>query len=296
VVELLTCPHCGSRLEQSGSTLRCSQGHAFDIARQGYVNLLPGTARAPSGDTASMVRARAAFLEGGHFAGLRDAIVETAARAVGEASTTGGASAGCVIEVGAGTGYYLSAVLDRLVDRVGLAVDISKFALRRAGRAHERLGAVACNTWQRLPVRDQCADLILDIFAPRNPSEFRRLLGTRGRLIVVTPSDRHLRELISALGLLEVDERKQDRVEAQLAEDFIQTSSVHRDEFLMLTPAEVSAVAEMGPSAFHIPSEEIGERAALLTSSVSVTVSVNIGVYRAAQPTDSASTPSCQDS
>lgn len=296
VVELLTCPHCGNPLEQFGSTLRCSEGHAFDIARQGYVNLLSGNGRVPSGDTASMVRARAAFLDGGHFAGLRDAIVETAARAVDEGSTGEGAPAGCVIEVGAGTGYYLSAVLDRLVDRVGLALDISKFALRRAGRAHERLGAVACDTWQRLPVRDHCADLILDIFAPRNPSEFRRLLGTGGRLIVVTPGDRHLRELVSALGLLEVDERKQERVEAQLAEDFIQMGCVRRDEFLMLTPAEITILAEMGPSAFHIPSEEIAERAVLLTGSVSVTVSVNIGVYRAARPADAASTPSCQDS
>jgi 23S rRNA (guanine745-N1)-methyltransferase len=282
VIELLMCPHCGSGLSSAGPTLRCSAGHSFDVARQGYVNLLPASRPPATGDTASMVRAREAFLEGGHFSGLRDAIVETAARALPKGPEDRGSARGCVIEVGAGTGYYLSGVLDRLPDRVGLALDISKFALRRAARAHERLGAVACDTWQRLPVRDHCAALILDIFAPRNPSEFRRLLEPEGRLVVVTPGERHLCELIPALGLLQVDERKQERLEVKLAEDFVPAGSVCRDEFLALTPAEIAVLAEMGPSAFHVPAEEISRKAGLLADSVNVTVSVNISVYRAA--------------
>jgi 23S rRNA (guanine745-N1)-methyltransferase len=262
--------------------LRCGAGHSFDVARQGYVNLLPSDRRPRTGDTASMVRARESFLKGGHFAGLRDAIVETAARALPQAPMTEGSARGCVVEVGAGTGYYLSAVLDRLSDCVGLALDISKFALRRAARAHERLGAVACDTWQALPVRDHCAALILDVFAPRNSSEFRRILEPGGRLVVVTPGERHLCELVPVFGLLEVDTRKQERLGATLVEDFVLTGSVCRDEFLVLTPAEVAALAEMGPSAFHIPGEEIARKAALLPDSVTVTASINISVYQAA--------------
>ncbi len=282
VVELLICPHCEGGLSSAGPTLRCSAGHSFDVARHGYVNLLPGGRRPRTGDTASMVRARQAFLEGGHFAGLRDAIIETAARALPKGPSDQGPAPGCVVEVGAGTGYYLAGVLDRLPDRVGLALDVSKFALRRAARAHDRLGAVACDTWQRLPVRDHCAALILDIFAPRNPSEFRRLLEPEGRLVVVTPGERHLCELVPALGLLEVDERKHERLEAKLAEDFVPAGSVCRDEFLVLTPAEIAVLVEMGPSAFHVQAEEIARRAALLAERVTVTISVNITVYRAA--------------
>jgi 23S rRNA (guanine745-N1)-methyltransferase len=285
VVELLICPHCGGRLSPAGPGLRCGAGHSFDIARQGYVNLLPGGRRPKTGDTASMVQARETFLERGHFAGLRDAVVETAVRAVlktpdEEAHAQEGSAQGCVVDVGAGTGYYVSGVLDRLPGRLGLALDISKFALRRAARAHERLGAVACDTWQRLPVRDHCAALILDVFAPRNPAEFRRLLQPEGRLIAVTPSQRHLCELVPSLGLLEVDRRKPERLEAKLAGHFVLAGSVCRDEFLVLTPAEVAALVEMGPSAFHIPAEEIARKAAFLGDSVTVTVSINISVYR----------------
>ena len=125
----------------AGPTLRCAGGHSFDIARQGYVNLLPGGHRPGTGDTASMVRARDTFLEAGHFAGLRHATVETAARALRRsAQRRRTRPSGCIIDVGAGTGYYLAGVLDRLPAAVGLALDISKFALRRAARAPRAYG------------------------------------------------------------------------------------------------------------------------------------------------------------
>ncbi len=282
VAELLICPHCGGGLSLAGPALRCAGGHSFDIARQGYVNLLPGGHRPGTGDTASMVRARDTFLRAGHFAGLRHATVETAARALLEVPKQTDPAQGCIIDVGAGTGYYLAGVLDRLPGRVGLALDISKFALRTAARAHERMGAVACDTWQRLPVRDHCAVLILDVFAPRNPPEFRRLLEPRGRLVVVTPTDRHLCELVPALGLLTVDTRKQERLDARLADDFAQTESIHHEELLVLDPEEIAALAGMGPSAYHIPAEELVQKAALLPDKVTLTVSVTISVYRPA--------------
>ena len=61
---------------------------------------------------------------------------------------------GCVLDLGAGTGWYLARVLDRLPGRSGLALDLSRHALRRAARAHARIGAVAADAWGPLPVRD----------------------------------------------------------------------------------------------------------------------------------------------
>jgi 23S rRNA (guanine745-N1)-methyltransferase len=226
VVRLLVCPHCGSVFSLAERALRCAAGHSFDIARQGYVNLLPGDSRSGTGDTAPMVRARRAFLEAGHFSRLRDAVAEAAGRAVLEAGSRPPPaeaepdSAGAIIDVGAGTGYYLAGVLDRLPDRIGLALDLSRFALRRAARAHERMGAAACDTWRRLPVHDNCAVLVLDVFAPRNPPEFRRILEPEGRLLIVTPTNRHLRELTPLLGMLGVDTRKQDRLDAKVSGHF----------------------------------------------------------------------------
>src|SRR5215469_6433587 len=159
VVPYLTCAHCDAALARAGGSLRCRAGHVFDIARQGYVSLIPAGARVPAGDTAAMVAARAAFLTAGHFASLAAELGRAAAEAAYPAGPGGPAGAGCVVDVGAGTGYYLAAVLDRLPDRAGLALDVSRFSLRRAARAHPRIGAVRCDAWRRLPVADGAATL-----------------------------------------------------------------------------------------------------------------------------------------
>ena len=90
-------------------------------------------------------------------------------------------------------GYYLAAVLDRIRGRpggaeaAGLAMDISARALRRAARARPGIGAVGWDIWRPFPVRDGAVSLILNVFAPRNGPEFRRVLRDDGALIVVTP-------------------------------------------------------------------------------------------------------------
>src|SRR5579871_4726196 len=89
----LRCPQCApggvgageGRLARADGSLRCAAGHCFDIARSGYVSLLPGGSARNAGDSAAMVRARAEFLGAGHFAGLAAALARAAARAVADA-------------------------------------------------------------------------------------------------------------------------------------------------------------------------------------------------------------------
>ena len=311
-VEVLRCPVCGGGFAPEGRSLRCPNGHSYDVARQGYVNLLAGDARAGTADTAEMVAARQAFLGAGHYAALRDFICEAAVRAVGggagmvaagahaggagpggggsgaaanagaggQADGVGPTGVGCIIEVGAGTGYYLAEVLDRFPGRTGLALDISKFAARRAARAHERMAAVVCDAWGILPIADASASLILDIFAPRNPPEFRRVLDPGGALLVITPSPRHLEELVAGLGLLRVDERKPERLEESLGRDFALVAQTEHEERLTLAPAETAALAAMGPSAHHVKAEALAGRLAPLGEAVEITLSVRASIYR----------------
>ncbi len=290
-LSFLRCPVCGTGFSVADHSLRCETGHSYDIARQGYVNLLPGDARPGTADTADMVAAREGFLESGHFAGLRRLIAEAAGRAVAEAGGGSGAGAGgsdaaggCIVEVGAGTGYYLAGVLDHLPGAVGLALDISKFAARRAARAHERMAAVVCDAWKALPITDGAADLVLDVFAPRNPAEFRRILRPDGRLLVVTPTAGHLRELVAALGLVTVDERKAERLEQALGADFAPVSSEGYEELLLLGAAEAAAVVEMGPSARHLSADELRTRLAALGGPLTATLSVTVATYSPRTP------------
>jgi 23S rRNA (guanine745-N1)-methyltransferase len=272
VLRFLACPYCGDVLARVGTTLRCPMGHVFDIARQGYVNLLTTDRKAPAGDTAAMVAARQTFLSAGHFDQLAAALAAEAARADGPGDT-------CVVDAGAGTGFYLAAVLGQLPGRAGLALDASKFALRRAARADPRIGAVACDVWRGLPVADGSAGLLLNVFAPRNGPEFHRVLAPGGRLLVITPTPRHLQELIGALGLLTVDEQKQERLSRTLGPGFTPVSERHLTSTSPMCHADVLAVVQMGPSAWQSDPAQLQSRVAALPDPVPVTVSVNLSAY-----------------
>src|SRR6266536_3566183 len=201
IVERLRCPVCGDPLHAQAATLRCAAGHSFDVARQGYVDLTGGRVT-HAGDTADMVAARSALLGAGHFQPLTDAIV-AAVRAYPR---------GLVVDVGAGTGHHLAALLDARPGDLGLALDVAKPALRRAAAAHPRLAAVRADAWRRLPVADGAASLVLDVFAPRSGPEFHRILRPDGALLVVTPEPDHLGELVAALDLVRVDPDKERRL------------------------------------------------------------------------------------
>ncbi|MBY6411650.1 methyltransferase domain-containing protein [Rhodococcus sp. BP-252] len=274
VIDLLICPLCGSDLDfgDDDKFLLCDRGHTFDVARQGYVSLQSGGAGKITGDSADMIAARADFLDAGHFAPIADAV----SQAVGSVG-----SVGTVLEVGAGTGHYLAAVLDAADGARGIGVDVSKAAARRVARAHPRLGSIVADVWQGLPVRDGSIDAVTCVFSPRNASELRRVLAPEGILVVVTPTERHQRELTATVGLIGVDEDKARRLGDSLAGRF---EAVERDvvEYaVQLDHDAVEAFVAMGPSARH--TTPAARRASIesMPEPVHVTVSVTVGTYRA---------------
>ncbi len=270
-LELLRCPVCAGELAESDGALRCPAGHSFDVARQGYVNLVPGRA-----DSADMVEAREAFLDAGHFGRLSTALIEEA-RAVEAAP--GGAAPGAVLDIGAGTGHHLARVLDALPERIGLALDASAAALRRAARAHPRAAAVGADAWRELPLRDDTAALILSVFAPRNPTEMARVLAPGGSLLAVTPTTRHLFELVGPLGLLSVPEDKADRLDEQLGTYFALDERRTVEHAMFLNREEAAQLVRMGPSAWHVDEQSVGERLAALPDPLTVTASVTLSRY-----------------
>jgi 23S rRNA (guanine745-N1)-methyltransferase len=270
VVEFLICPSCGADLGFHDLVVSCANGHSYDVARQGYVNLLGGRGHPGTADTAAMVAARERFFAAGYFDPLLDAVATQAQRMAGMRP------AGCIIDLGAGPGHYLAAVLERLPGWVGLALDVSTYALRRAARSHPNVGAVACNVWQPLPVRAEAAALVLDVFAPRNAPEIRRVLQPGGALLTVTPTADHLREVVGPLGLLTVDEDKPDRVRRQFAGHLTLVRETPVTFPFTLDAAGVEALVSMGPSAWHVDPD----RAPALPVPVDVTASVTLSEYR----------------
>lgn len=269
VVPYLRCPICHEPLAGAPGGLRCPRGHGFDRARQGYVHLAAGTPAHP-GDTAAMVAARERFLDAGHYDFISAALAGTARE---------GYKTGLIVDAGGGTGRHLAAVLDAVPAAPGLALDVSKPALRRAARAHPRAAAALADTWRRLPLADAAAGLILNVFAPRNGAEFRRVLAPDGLLLVVTPTPAHLSELVAALRLLTVDPAKADRVVAGLAPHFAAGEARELRRRLVLSRAQARLAVEMGPSAWHTDPAALDAAVATLPDPVTVTASITQTTY-----------------
>lgn len=187
---LFCCPICGAELERGAGEYACPRGHRFDLAREGYVNLLPANRRrskAP-GDDRDMIRARTRFLEGGWYSPLRDALcrlLETLAP-----------HARALLDAGCGEGYYTQALARVMALRGGrtAGIDLSKSAVRHAARLCPE-GEIGVASVYHLPMANGAVDTLVDCFSPLAIDEFRRVIEPGGTFFYVVPGPRHLWEL-----------------------------------------------------------------------------------------------------
>lgn len=273
VVDVLADPMDGSALTlvDDNRRLVSESGHSFDIARQGYVTLAGGAGIRYVGDDSSMIHARETFLSGGHFAPFVEAVSNSVHLALDEANVPDDASP-VICEVGAGTGYYLAHALDDIENSRGIGIDVSVPAAKMLSKCHPRVGAVVADAWSRLPLRDASIDAITVVFAPRNASEFARVLKPGGQVIVLTADAGHLEELREPLGIIGVEKGKVQRMIDQAAGNLVPVSDPEPIEFTMhLDQDSIASQIGMSPSARHIHPDVLGERIVTLPSVMDVT-------------------------
>ncbi len=189
-MNFFTCPICKTNFHQKDRTLVCENGHCFDLARQGYVNLLrpakSGSVR--HGDDKLMVQARTSFLGAGYYDALRDAVTS---------AVMGNAVEGCVLlDAGCGEGFYTSHIreaLSRLHGRV-FGIDVSRDAIHACAVRDKHIKLAVASIFD-LPVSSESLDILVNLFAPYDAASFTRALKKDGTLIRVFPRERHLWEL-----------------------------------------------------------------------------------------------------
>lgn len=182
-----SCPVCRLVLDRVARTWCCANGHSFDIAKQGYCNLLLAhhkRSKAP-GDSKEMLLGRRAFLDAGHYEPLANAIATALAPHLPPNAT--------LLDCGCGEGYYAQRLRDALPIEV-FGIDIARDGVRMAAaRCKDNQGMeFAVASARDVPLSDGSVDAVVQVFAPSSDQQVRRLLKADGVYCAVFPGPKHL--------------------------------------------------------------------------------------------------------
>lgn len=192
-----TCPLCHQALTLSGRSYRCENSHSFDLAKEGYVNLMPVQHKRSKdpGDNKEMMQARRRFLEKDYYQSMKQKVAQLCAQ-----YTKGDNPQ--LLDIGCGEGYYTTEIAAQLLTQSPNAqtygLDISKVAIRYAAKRYGNC-AFSVASSHRLPFADSSLDTVVRIYAPCKADELARVIKPEGVVITVTPAARHLYQLREAI-------------------------------------------------------------------------------------------------
>ena len=194
----LRCPLDAMPLVLEDGSLICSNGHRYDIGKQGYANLLSVQHKRSlnPGDSKDMVSARQSFLSAGFYEPIAKSVMHSVSQAakLPAAQSPAAKSPVTVLDAGCGEGYYLHYLSEHHRGPLNIiGFDISKWAVQRAARRCHGTWMVASN--KNIPLVDSSVDVVLEMFGFPDYASFERILAPGGRLIRVTPAPQHLIEL-----------------------------------------------------------------------------------------------------
>lgn len=274
---ILKCPVCEKELFkiEQHRLFRCEKNHTFDLAKEGYINLLliQDMKSKNPGDSKEMVDSRQKFLAKGFYRKISSKINETIADLL-KAQTDQSLN---LLDMGCGEGYYF----DRLIKHLKLksanyyGLDISKSAIKTASKQNDKALWMVGNSFFT-PFKDHSLDCILSVFSPIDMKECKRLLKEDGVLVRVFPETNHLMQLKEVI----YPEIKVKEYEQYLS-DFtaLEVCSVSEVSYdIELSNEDLGRLLLMTPHFWRVKEEN---KAKLLEmESIVVTISVTVGVYR----------------
>lgn len=267
---LFCCPICGGKLEREEGSYLCPKGHSFDVAREGYVNLLPANrkhAKSP-GDDKEMVKARTRFLEGGWYGPLRAEL--------GRLTEQYAPEGGSLLDAGCGEGYYTETLSQVMAAKGGsvAGVDLSKPSVKWAAKRCPE-AEFAVSSVYHLPLKDRSVDVVADCFSPLAIEEFHRVLKPGGTFIYVVPGPRHLWEMKEIL--YEKPYENAEKQECYEGFEYLEICPVeHR--FTLNLGEDIRALFQMTPYAWKSP--KLGVQRLWGREQLNLTAQFRIHVFR----------------
>ena len=243
------CPICQENLTLVESSLKCCNRHSFDLAKFGYVNLVPQIKQSANYDKENFQN-RQQILEAGFYQAILEAISDLLSNSK---------NAKTILDIGCGEGFYSRKLQESHSEKTFYAFDISKDSVQIAAKSEPNwavnwfVGDLA-----RLPIKDASMDILLDIFSPANYGEFRRVLSKDGILIKVIPTENHLKEIRQRVQdqLTNKDYSNQD-IKNHFQEHFTILSSQTASLTKTITAEQLQALLSMTPLLFHIDQSKI---------------------------------------
>lgn len=225
----MICPKCKKELIRVENSYKCENNHSFDVAKEGYVNLLLNHPNA--GDNIELVKGRINFLSKDYYLKLEEFLEQIINKLFKNNIT--------LLDLGCGTGYYTSKFSKNYTT---LGVDISKEAIKYAAK-HDKNTQYIVASNNNIPINDDFCDIITHIFSPVFDFEDKRVLKQDGYLIVVDPGEKHLIELKNLLYKNPYfnDELTHSYKNFQIVDEFKLTYGVEIDDIdahnlIMMTP------------------------------------------------------------
>ena len=263
----ILCPVCKAPLSPAEKMYGCANGHPFNIAREGYVNLLLSHQRKSKmpGDDPEMVMARRRFFDSGAYDELSNLISNAAPLAQENLS---------ILDSGCGEGHLLGALSEKL-DGYFCGIDISKKAVQVASKRHKKATWLVANGMRDIPIADDSMDVILSILAPRNNEEFSRILKPGGVVLIGVPGPNHLIELRNQLQFSSGDfKEKADEAAAKCAPLFVETQRDHLSHEQTLNREQIADLIQMTPLFWRSSPE--AKAAAMELETITVTISFTL--------------------
>ncbi|HGY9830401.1 TPA: putative RNA methyltransferase [Streptococcus pneumoniae] len=243
------CPICQENLTLLETNFKCCNRHSFDLAKFGYVNLVPQIKQSANYDKENFQN-RQQILEAGFYQAILDAVSDLLASS--KTTTT-------ILDIGCGEGFYSRKLQESHSEKTFYAFDISKDSVQIAAKSEPNwavnwfVGDLA-----RLPIKDANMDILLDIFSPANYGEFRRVLSKDGILIKVIPTENHLKEIRQRVqDQLTNKEYSNQDIKEHFQEHLTILSSQTASLTKTITAEQLQALLSMTPLLFHVDQSKI---------------------------------------
>lgn len=265
------CPLCQCILQQTNNSQICANNHHFDIAKEGYLNLLPVNAKNSKnpGDNKEMMQARRAFLNSDGYLPLAEKVGELVAAYLADKEQAQ------LLDLGCGEGYYTAHLATKLPEQFVInGLDISKVAIRYAAKRYKNINFCVASAYD-VPLADESLDAIIRIYAPSLESELQRLIKQTGYLITVTPAPRHLFQLRE-----KIYEQVNDHAEENLAPcGFNKIKQINLNYLLTIdSPTIVQNLINMTPFAWKFNEQKMEDL--LMGKHWQIECDFNIEIYQ----------------